>query len=92
MKIESLDLRELIKFCDIFQSVTRRFLANPFVGLLIQNQLVFKTSVSQQTISKAGINKNKHSFTAALVFKLFSSFGSFGLPSKVVALVYRLLN
>ena len=43
-----------------------------------------RTSVLLQTIFRAGIHKNKHSFTSAHVFELSSSINLFGFLSKVV--------
>ena len=52
--------------------------------LYLEELTVKKTSVSLQTISKAGINENKHNFTLVQVFGLPSSTGLFGFPNKVV--------
>ena len=51
-----------------------------------------KTVISLRTISIACINKNKHIFASALVFRLPSSTGPFGFPSKVVTCSLKQLN
>ena len=50
------------------------------IQLCLARTNCLKTSVSRQTISRAGMNKNKHSFASAQVFGLPSSTG----PGKVV--------
>ena len=47
---------------------------------------VLRTSDLQQTISRACINKNKHSFTSARVFRIPNSTDTFEVPCKIVPL------
>ena len=77
---------------NIFFLVKNRDLFYPWrsfqrINLYLARTYSLKNSVARLTISRAGINKNKHSFTSAKVFGLPSSTGPFEFSNKVVTLL-----